>query len=122
MTGTFRNFCKSGEIDPSLLGLISLSFALISLSFPWPFAFVPNGFARTLALILLSGLGAFSSEVGRTSTVETTVSFPHMWNKFCACNFPSCQVDVIGVLGVKHFTWSSLSFIGSCDGGIRESE
>ena len=25
-------------------------------------------------------------------------------------------------LGVRHFTWSSLSFIGSCDGGIRESE
>jgi len=69
MTGTFRNFCKSGEIDPSLLGLISLSFALISQSFALAFICL----ARTLVLILLCGLRASSSEVGRTSTDETTV-------------------------------------------------
>jgi len=73
MMVTFRNFNKSGEIDPSLFGLISLSFELISLSFPWPFVFVLNGFARTLVLILLSGLRAFSNEVISTSTDERTV-------------------------------------------------
>ena len=73
MMVTFRNFNKSGEIDPSLFGLINLSFELISLSFSWPFAFVPKGSTRTLVLILLCGLRASSSEVGRTSTDETTV-------------------------------------------------
>ena len=70
---TFRNFNKSGEIDPSLFGLINLSFELISLSFSWPFAFVPKGSTRTLVLILLSGLRAFSNEVISTSTDERTV-------------------------------------------------
>jgi hypothetical protein len=94
MMVTFRNFNKSGEIDPSLFGLINLSSELISLSFSWPFAFVPKGSTRTLALILLSGLGAFSSKVCRTSTAEATVGFPSTWNEFFVCNFPSSQVYI----------------------------
>ena len=47
----------------------SFPFALIPLST----AFIFIGLARTLALILLCGLGAFSSEVARTFIDEETV-------------------------------------------------
>ena len=66
---TFMNFFKSGEIDPSLFDLIRLFLALIPQSFAHAFICL----ARTLVLILLCGLRASSSEVGRTSTDETTV-------------------------------------------------
>ena len=49
---TFRKFCKSGEIDPSLFDLINLFLALISQSFAL-FPFLLRSFLYLLHLFLL---------------------------------------------------------------------
>jgi hypothetical protein len=68
--GTRHRWCTlgklgmCGEIDPSLPGLINLSFALVLIVL-----------ARTLTMIWLSGLGAVLSKVVRTPTNEATFCF-----------------------------------------------
>ena len=59
---TLRKISKHSEINPSLSDLDNLLLALVSIVL-----------VRTLALIRLLDLGAFSGKVGRTHTIEAMI-------------------------------------------------